>query len=532
MQYFFNMRFLYSVLVLLPCLLFSTDAPVSDNGRIRPFTAHAMDWLYDNYHAAKIKEEHKDLLPIPIDSAEELLWALHLLGHEPFDSFPLFYSEGKWKSYGELKWHEVEEPLLGKLKLYEMMGSYNGNPEVPLHLSAPDMKMLPSYGNLGIWIPLKSVISVKENPSAYPDSEYLRIRGAYSSLQNAARAGDYPEAARLRQELVNILARNYQSIAGKPVLQSSYNELNLPGAWQLSMENLYYRLPWVWIAIGLYTISFILLLTAPKFGIWAFLSAFAVHTFVLALRCFILGRPPVSNMQETILYVPWVAVFFSWLLYFLLKNRIAISAAAGAAVILLTLNQVTYGSYGLSTVQPVLNSQFWLTTHVLMVVGSYGAFILSGILAHYYLIATVFQKAPKLPKLILQTLYIGTALLITGTILGGVWAAQSWGRFWDWDPKESWAFISSCTYLVIIHAYRFGKIGSLGLAIGSILGLQAITFTWYGVNYILGVGLHSYGFGSGGEHFYAFFTGFEVFFALFMLIFHLSRQKSADTPLS
>src|SRR5438128_6981056 len=96
----------------------------------------------------------------------------------------------------------------------------------------------------------------------------------------------------------------------------------------------------------------------------------------------------------------------------------------------------------------------------------------------------------RLSQVILQTLYGGTTLLITGTILGGIWAAESWGRFWDWDPKESWAFISSCFYLIWIHAYRFGRIGSFGLAIGAVGGLLAISFTWYGVNYILGTGLH------------------------------------------
>ncbi len=106
---------------------------------------------------------------------------------------------------------------------------------------------------------------------------------------------------------------------------------------------------------------------------------------------------------------------------------------------------------------------------------------------------------PQLSKSILHTMYIGTAMLIAGTILGGVWAAESWGRFWDWDPKESWAFISSCCYLIFIHAYTFRYIHQIGLAIGAVIGLWAISFTWYGVNYILGTGLHSYGFGSGAK---------------------------------
>jgi hypothetical protein len=144
-----------------------------------------------------------------------------------------------------------------------------------------------------------------------------------------------------------------------------------------------------------------------------------------------------------------------------------------------------------------------------MVVGSYGVFILAGVLAHIELI----RKQDKIPASpLLPLLYLGTIALIGGTILGGIWAAQSWGRFWDWDPKESWAFVSSCIYLLLIHAYRFGKISTFGLAVGSILGLIAISFTWYGVNYILGTGLHSYGFGSGGEYWYYGYIGAEMLF--------------------
>lgn len=129
-----------------------------------------------------------------------------------------------------------------------------------------------------------------------------------------------------------------------------------------------------------------------------------------------------------------------------------------------------------------------------------------------------------LGQLILQTMYGGTILLVSGTILGGIWAAESWGRFWDWDPKESWAFISSCFYLIWIHAYRFHRIGSFGLAIGAVSGLLAISFTWYGVNYILGTGLHSYGFGSGGEIFYYSFLGIECLFLILMLIIHSNKK--------
>jgi ABC-type transport system involved in cytochrome c biogenesis permease subunit len=167
----------------------------------------------------------------------------------------------------------------------------------------------------------------------------------------------------------------------------------------------------------------------------------------------------------------------------------------------------------------VLDSKFWLMIHVLMVVGSYGFFLTAGILAHLALIA-----GKDFSKNIRKFLYCGVSLLIPGTILGGVWAAQSWGRFWDWDPKESWAFVSSALFLIVIHLDRFKKIGSFGLNLGAIVGFQAITFTWYGVNYILGTGLHSYGFGNGGEMGYTLFVLGD-----FLFLFIAAAKKRLTT---
>jgi ABC-type transport system involved in cytochrome c biogenesis permease subunit len=113
-------------------------------------------------------------------------------------------------------------------------------------------------------------------------------------------------------------------------------------------------------------------------------------------------------------------------------------------------------------------------------------------------------------------------MLIPGTLLGGVWAQESWGRFWDWDPKESWAFISCALYIAIVHAYKYKIIRQFGLIIGSIVGVNVITFTWYGVNYILGQGLHSYGFGSGGQPLY---WGFIVFETLLIIVAYAFKWK-------
>jgi len=113
-----------------------------------------------------------------------------------------------------------------------------------------------------------------------------------------------------------------------------------------------------------------------------------------------------------------------------------------------------------------------------------------------------------------KTLQVGVLLLATGTILGGVWANYSWGRFWDWDPKETWALTALLGYLFLLHGRISGLWGGFGLAVGSIIAFMSVLMAWYGVNFVLGAGLHSYGFGTGGFPLVAVFVGLELLFLL------------------
>ncbi|MCH9609037.1 MAG: Cytochrome c biogenesis protein CcsA [Chlamydiales bacterium] len=307
----------------------------------------------------------------------------------------------------------------------------------------------------------------------------------------------------------------YRSLVGKTYTKSFRKNLTYPSLNRLKCEALFMKAP-------LIPFLFLLYLTATLFRRRSFLLiAFTAHTLLLLGRVYILGRPPVSNMMETILYVPWIATMTA---LFCGKRKTTLFAGSLSATALL-LFLPPHQSF--ETVQAVLDSSYWLTIHVLLIVGSYGILIYAGVLAHIYLITKRYFTP------LLKSLYIGTALLIVGTILGGVWAAQSWGRFWDWDPKEAWAFISAGIYLAFIHGYKFRKIKEKGLAIGAIIGLLAISFTWYGVNYILGTGLHSYGFGGGGESLYYSYLLLEVSAIIFFTKKdHLQKKGKKDTPSS
>lgn len=303
-------------------------------------------------------------------------------------------------------------------------------------------------------------------------------------------------------------------------------KIAVPSMERLYAENLYYALPLTGGIILCYFAALPLLFlpyrSTKRAGILFFLGALMLSTLLLGLRWFILARPPVSNMAETMLYVPWTASLLALFLSKKLQETWPLAAASILGASLYAILAFSGSDQSLENVQAVLNSPFWLTIHVLMIVGSYGVLLLAGILGHLLLIYGDKGLKSFFPPLLLS-LYIGLALLIPGTLLGGVWAAQSWGRFWDWDPKESWAFITACIYLLFIHAYRFKYIGPYGLAFGSIFGLIAVSFTWYGVNYILGTGLHSYGFGNGGEWIYYLFIVAELTF-LSVYSLHFKRE--------
>jgi cytochrome c biogenesis factor len=125
---------------------------------------------------------------------------------------------------------------------------------------------------------------------------------------------------------------------------------------------------------------------------------------------------------------------------------------------------------------------------------------------------------------------VGTLLLAVGTMLGGVWASYSWGRFWGWDPKETWALIALLGYLAVLHGRFIGWFKDFGMAVGSILGFLGVLMAWYGVNFILGTGLHSYGFGSGGYTYVGGFVAFELLVVGAASFRHRS-QRTLETAL-
>ena len=236
-------------------------------------------------------------------------------------------------------------------------------------------------------------------------------------------------------------------------------------------------------------------------GGWAMTAAgFTLYTLGMIARAYLSGRAPWSNMYESLLAIGWALVLLSAV--FELSRRDRIFGLIGSALGAIVLALAAFASLdrGINPLVPALQS-YWLNYHVIITLAGYAAFAIAMGLGHAVLISGVRSKGEVTPQLAgltkanLRVIQIGSLLLITGILLGAVWANVSWGRFWGWDPKETWALICWFVYIVFLHGRSAGWLAWRGLAAASVAAFPVVIMTYYGVNYYLS-GLHSYGAGS------------------------------------
>ena len=250
-------------------------------------------------------------------------------------------------------------------------------------------------------------------------------------------------------------------------------------------------------------------------GAWAFaIAAISMHTFGFAIRVYLTGRPPVSNMYESVVWVSWGAVFFSMIFEAIQKKYFILLAGMSVAVLCLIVASQAPAilDSSLQPLEPVLRSNLWLSIHVLTITISYSAFFLAFALGDVGLFQFMKgedirgEKIKSIHLAIYRAMQIGVVLLATGIIMGGIWADYSWGRFWGWDPKETWALIALLGYIAILHGRLAGWLREFGFIASAVISFSLVMMAWYGVNYVLGAGLHSYGFGAGGVQYVASFV--------------------------
>jgi ABC-type transport system involved in cytochrome c biogenesis permease subunit len=230
------------------------------------------------------------------------------------------------------------------------------------------------------------------------------------------------------------------------------------------------------------------------------LLALVIHTSGLIFRMYLEGRPPVTNLYSSAIFVGWGAVILGIILERLWRDGIgAVTAAAVGVTTLIIAHNLSLGGDTMEMLRAVLDTNFWLATHVVVITLGYSAMFVAGFLAIVFVLrgfftSTLLPTAAKgLNRMVYGIVCFATLFSFVGTILGGIWADQSWGRFWGWDPKENGALLIVIWCAVILHARWGGMIRERGLMALAIFGNIVTGFSWFGVN-MLGVGLHSYGF--------------------------------------
>ena len=322
-------------------------------------------------------------------------------------------------------------------------------------------------------------------------SEIHPVVKMYAALGDSYRAGDRSGFNRQVDLLANWMAKE-QPVATK----------------RASFEFLFNHVDPFTHSMFLYVAAFLLACLSwiawnrplNRAAFYLLLLALAIHTFGLVSRMYLQERPPVTNLYSSAIFIGWGAVIVALILERIFRDGIGAACAGAIGFITLIIAHHLAGSGDtLEMLQAVLDTNIWLATHVVAITTGYSAMFLAGMLAIIYIVRGVFTRSLKketadsLSRMTYGVVCFATLFSFVGTVLGGIWADQSWGRFWGWDPKENGAVLIVLWCAIILHARWGGFIRQRGLMIMAIFGNVVTSFSWFGVN-MLGVGLHSYGF--------------------------------------
>ncbi len=323
------------------------------------------------------------------------------------------------------------------------------------------------------------------------------------ALQEAVHSNDWSIADQMVSELSQYQQKNGGAILPEP--------LKVTAELLLNQLNIFNRLSGLYGILGLVFLGLLFgsvfnpnrNFSLPfKIALGLLLFGFTMHTFGLGMRWYISGRAPWSNGYESLIYIGWTTTLAG-----LLFSRKSMGALAATTVLTATILMVAGLSWldpEITPLVPVLKS-YWLTIHVSLEAGSYGFLVLGAIIGVLNLIFMIFGNAKngeRVYRIIKEMSYIsemtligGLFMLSIGTYLGGVWANESWGRYWGWDAKETWALVSILVYSFILHM-RFipGLRGLFAFNVATLFGWASVAMTYFGVNYYLS-GLHSYAAG-------------------------------------
>jgi len=485
------------------------DIPLQDEGRIKPLDTFARNHLLAFYGKRSIKEMNLsatdwilNLILDPQNGKEQKIF--NIRNPEVVSSIYLDWSTEHKYSFNEilpgLSNQAVlinminQQPNANRTVFEKQLLELNNNAlrfEEISYLKA--MKLLPpdEISKTDEWSsPLEFIVNGR-SPEPHQDAilnalqQYLagRLAGQEASMQSAM--ANYKAALLMVPgELFDITVLKKET-------------------W-MNRVNLFYT------SVGLYLFAFILLglswmiqpLLLKRASYALLILGFLFHAYGIYLRMHIMGRPPVSTLYESVIFVAFIVILFAIILEYFRRDGLGIFVGTVSGSIFHYIG-FGYSADGdtLGMLVAVLNSNFWLATHVTTITMGYGASLVAGFIGHLYLVQVIRQPENKSNlKSIFNNLFgitlIALFFTLFGTILGGIWADQSWGRFWGWDPKENGALLIVLWQLMMVHMRLSGLAKPAEFALGMALNNIIVALAWFGVN-LLQVGLHSYGFDDG-----------------------------------
>ncbi len=488
-----------------------------DQGRIVPLHTMCLNLLRKIYRADKFENLNavqtimsmhlspaswmdKKIIQVPSALREEL----KLESYASIKDLITENNEYKWaKQYEtafqklESKRNEFDKNLLKLTDRFQLINSFP---------SWDYMRLCPlkNDANNTWYVPLDERLFKGDSTTFYA------AMGYFKEVFLASKSNDYTKANAELKKLMDIQRKSGEKVVPSEFavdLEVRYNNLNVFKSAQNSYLGIgLLSLLIFFLSIFIKTSSKVLKVIRILGKVFTFLLIliFIYHGVGLGMRWYISGHAPWSNGYEAVIFIAWVTMLAGFV--FSRKNPSVLAGTALLAGLMIWVTQMNLLDPEITPLQPVLKS-YWLMIHVAIITGSYGFLGLSAILGLFNLVLYIFRNKRnaqlvnihigEITYISEMTMTVGLFMLTIGTFLGGIWANESWGRYWGWDPKETWALVSVLVYAVILHLrYIPGLSGKFLFNAVSLWGYAAILFTFFGVNFYL-VGLHSYAQGEG-----------------------------------
>jgi ABC-type transport system involved in cytochrome c biogenesis permease subunit len=358
-----------------------------------------------------------------------------------------------------------------------------------------------------------------------------------TNLMQSARTGEINPAAKYYAAMVSAYRADHpadfnQAVAGYRIWLADHYAPQLDKA---GREFFFNTLQPFYKATVIYVVALLLALLSwikmsdslRRSSFYLIVLAWTIHTFGLIFRMYLEGRPPVTNLYSSAIFIGWGAVFLGLVLEKIYRDGIGCVVAAFVGFVTqIIAHNLALGGDTMEMMRAVLDTNFWLATHVVTVTLGYASTFVAGFLAIIYILRGMFtttlsgSTAKSLARMVYGIVCFATLFSFIGTVLGGIWADQSWGRFWGWDPKENGALLIVLWNATILHARWGGFVRERGLMIFAVIGNIVTSWSWFGVN-MLGIGLHSYGFTDAAFHWLLIFVVSQVV----IIMLGLSPQK-------